>query len=312
MPVVGHTTTINWNQLNTTTERVLRPRLKDQIFNSNAFFKRVPKSTEDGGTWLAEPLLYDEGPGAPYSGTDPLDSSEVEMITNAIFPWKFYYASAAMRNQDLLMNRGSKGLIKIIKVKMETMRKTMQNLLGQGLWSNGTSDTNAVTGIRAMITGTGTTYGGISKTTNSWWRSPIDTSTTTLTLPVMRTRVGSVTQDEERTDLILTTQAIFDIFWGLMEPQRRYMDGKMQSAGFTNLMFEQTPVVVDSHAAAAHMAFLNTKYMNFVSHSAENMRIRGWMEPIDRPQLRTNYLMWAGNLLGSNCRYQTMLTAITA
>lgn len=76
-----HSSTLNWANINSTTDRVLSPRIKDQIFKSNAFFTKCPKDSVDGGAWLAEPVFYAEGPGGSYSGTEALDASEVEQVT---------------------------------------------------------------------------------------------------------------------------------------------------------------------------------------------------------------------------------------
>lgn len=307
-----HSSTLNWANINSTTDRVLSHRIKDQIFKSNAFFTKCPKDSVDGGAWLAEPVFYAEGPGGSYSGTEALDASEVEQVTNAIFPWKFYWAGAAIRNQDILMNSGRKGVIKLVNVKNQIMRLSMQNRLGQGLYSDG-SIASAITGLGAMVTGSGTIYGGISKTTNAWWRANVDSSTATLTLAHMRTQMGNASQEGiSKPNLILGRQVQYNRFWVLLQPQERFINASMASAGFTNLSFEGVPFVVDSHVPDNYIYYLTTKYMSFKYHSAENMKIVGWRSPVEKPQLKINHMLWAGNLCGSNCRFQAVSTAIAA
>ncbi len=305
-------TTVNWTQVNSFTERAFIPKVQDQIFRSNALFASVPKRTLDGGLYISQPLMYGEGPGGPYSGVDPLDISEAEQFTVANFAWKFYYAAITYRQQDKLMNMGRHALANLISNRVDVGRMTMENQLGVGLHSDGSATPKHITGLRAAVTGTGTTYGQISKTTNTWWRSPLDTTTTTITLAVIRTRRSSATENRIKPNMGLTTDFIFNIIWGLMEPQGRYVNTNVARAGFTTLGFEDMSLIVDSHTPDDYMYLLNTNYITLYSHSAENMRFRPFMEPVDRPQLRTAFLLWAGNLAVSNCRYQTVLTAITA
>ena len=305
-------TTVNWTQVNSFTERAFIPTVQDQIFRSNALFSSVPKQTLDGGLYISQPLMYGEGPGGPYSGVDPLDISEAEQFTVANFAWKFYYAAITYRQQDKLMNSGKHALANLIKNRVDVGRMTMENQLGTGLHSDGSTTPKHITGLRAGVTGTGTTYGQISKTTNAWWRSPLDTTTTVLSLSAMRTRRGSATENRIKPNLGLTTRAIYNLYWNLLQPQERYVNTNVARAGFTTLGFEDMSIVEDSHCPDSYLYMLNTNYMKLYSHSAENMRFRPFMEPVDRPQLRTAFLLWAGNLAISNCRFQTVMTAITS
>lgn len=312
MPV--HSSTVDWDELNSLTERKFLPKITDNIFRSNALFTRMPRMTVDGGTFISQPLLYAEGPGGTYSGTEALDAAETDQVTVANFAWKWYFASATIREQDELMNSGRQALAKLIRVQMQTMQKTMQNRLGQGLHSDA-SDPTTITGLRAMVTDD-VVYGGISKTNNSWWQSIVDnglaTAPTVLSIPVMRTARGLVTEDNETTNMIITTQANYDLYYGMLQPQQRFADPGAARGGFTSLLFEGIPVVVDSHCPANFMYFLNTRYMSFISHSGLSMKLRPFMSPVNKPQMRTAYLRWGGNLTGSNCRYQAVLTSIVA
>ena len=104
-------TTVNWDQLNTLTNKKLIPPVADQIFRSNLTLETVKRTGMgvDGGAYIQRPLLYQEGPGGPYSGRQTLDTTEAEIVTGMIVDWKFYYASAAMLRQDILKNSGSSG-----------------------------------------------------------------------------------------------------------------------------------------------------------------------------------------------------------
>jgi hypothetical protein len=264
----------------------------------------------DGGAYISQNLIYAEGPGGAFEGLEPLDVSEAEIITTAIFNWKHYYVSMTIRRMDELKNRGRAAFSNLLMAKTRTAEKTLRNLLGQGIYSDGSTNPKVITGLRAMVTGSGVTYGGITKTTNTWWRSQVDSTTTALTISAMRTLMGNCTEDAESPDLICTTQAQYNSYYDQLTPQQRFADRDMARGGFTNVLFEGRPVVVDSHCPTGYMYFLNTDYVDFVSHEEENMRFEPFRKPYNQAG-RTAYIFWAGNLTGSNCRYQGVFTALT-
>jgi len=307
----ANNTTVKWNNVNTLTERIALPRIVDQIFRSNPLMMKLWRQGTklDGGTFITQHLAYDEGPGGTFDGMELLDVSEAEQITQAQYDWKHYYVSMTIRRSDELRNRGKKAMGRLLTSKMKIAEKTMRNLIAQGIYSDG-SDSSGITGLRAMVTGTGTTYGNISKTNNDWWRSQVFTDTT-LTIFLMRQLMGLLTEGSDTPNMIVSTQAIYDLYYNLLQPHQRFASEQMAKGGFTSIMFEGRPVVVDSHCPVANMFFLNTDYIDFVSHEDENMRFEPFRKP-HRQAGRSAFIFWFGNLTGSNCRFQGRFSALTA
>lgn len=305
-------TTYKWNNVNSMTNRAAMPRVVDQIFRSNALMLRLKQNEEelDGGQFITQHISYAEGPGGSFEGMAPHDVSEVEQITDALFNWKHYYVSITIRRSDELKNRGKNALGKILTTKLKIAEKTMRNLMAQGIYSDGT-DPLAISGLRAMVTGTGVTYGNISKTNNDWWRSQVDAATTTLSIPAMRTLMGQCTEDSDTPNLIVTTQSIYDTYYNLLQPQQRFASESMAKGGFTSILFEGRPIVVDSHCPTGYMYFLNTDYITLVSHQEENMRFEPFKRPF-RQAGRSAFIYWFGNLVSQSCRYQGVFTGITS
>lgn len=305
-------TTVNWDEINSTTQRRVLPMFKEQIFRSNPTSMRLwRKGTKlDGGERIHQGLIYAEGPGGWFSGLEVLDTTEVDQVTNAIFEWKELFLSVTIKKIDELKNRGKARIANLLTLKMQTAQKSGKNYLGQGLHSDGVSNTKAMTGLRAMVTASGTTYGNISKTTYSWWRSVVDSTTTVLTIPVMRGIVGDITEDMERPDMIVTTQNLYDKYYNQLQPQQRFADKDVARGGFKNVLFEGIPVTVDSHCPAGYMYFLNTSHIDLVSHQDDNFAFEPFKKPINQ-RGRTAFITWTGNLTGSNCRFQAVLSNLS-
>lgn len=306
----ANSTTISWNQVNSTTEKVSIPRVVDQIFKSNPILMRIWRkgTKKSGGSFIQQPLAYAEGPSGWFEGMQPLDVSEVDQITSAIYNWKHAYASITIRRDDELKNSGPHAFADLLENKTSIARKSMKNKLAQGLYSDGSNPLEMV-GLQAMVTGSGTTYGNISKTTNSWWRSVVDSTTTTLSIFAMRQLMGDLTEDDDTPDLLVTTQDIYDIYYSLLQPQQRFASAEMAKGGFRSILFEGRPVVVDSHCPASNFFFLNTDYIDLCSHRDENMRFEPFRRPF-RQMGRSAFILWFGNLTGSNCRFQGRFTAL--
>ena len=65
----------------------------------------------------------------------------------------------------------------------------------------------------------------------------------------------------------------YSCFSQSLQAQQRFMDKTLASAGFTNIMFESTPVVADGGKggyAPAGMKFLNTETIELTMHKRRN------------------------------------------
>lgn len=313
MPV--HSSTINWDNVNTFTGRRVLPGVREQIFRSNpVMLKLWKKGTKlDGGAFIQQRLIYAEGPGGAFEGLEPHDTTDAEIATPAIFNWKHYYASITIKRADELKNRGQAAFGKLLQEKTTVAQKTMKNLLAQGMYSDGTTNPKAITGFRAMVTAAGVTYGNIDKTLNPWWQAKVDTTTTLAmltSLAPIRTLLGQTTEDDDTPDMLVGLQAIYDRVYNIIQPQQRFMSKMMAEAGFTSIMVDGRPMVVDSHVPLGYLYAFNTEYIDFVSHEDENMRFDGFRQPYNQAG-RTAYIYWFGNLTGSNCRFQGVFTNLT-
>jgi len=301
-----YSTSIPWENINSTTERVWLPGVQDNIWKSNLLFDTLHNEGTklDGGSFIAQAVLYGEGPGGFYVGPGPVNLAGAEHVTIAQYNWRQAYAGGSIEYLDELRNNGRAAFAKIISVKLDAAEMTMQNTLGTGLYSDGTLP-GYLTGLNAMVTNTGS-YGGIPKSTNPWWQSVVtNMSGVSLTLYKLRQLAGQVTDGMIRPNLIMTTQAIYDLIYNLHVPQQRFGDQNAKG-GFTNLMFEDMAIGVDYHCPSGYLYMLNTKYIDFVSHSNDNMKFWGWDGPHDQ-FFKSFRVSWTGNLTGSNCRRQAVM-----
>lgn len=244
-----------------------------------------------------------------YSGADVLSTTDNEVFSAAEYTWKQYYANISITGIDKLKNSGDSQVVDFVKSKVKNAERTLADLLGTGLFSNG-SDTKAIVGLRVAAANTNT-VGGIAQSSYSWWNVQKDSSTTTLGLAALKTNYESCTIDSDKPTVAITTRALHNAFWNLLQPQQRYTDAKMASAGFENIMFMGLPVIADSHCPASHWFFINEKYMNLYVHRDADMKFVPFVKPVNQ-DVESAKVLWAGALGYSNLRMLGAFTALTA
>jgi hypothetical protein len=300
---------LTYNEISAITEKFFVPKLVDNIFDSNALLARARKKWYEkaSGERCVQPLAYATTTAAGrFYGADTLDTQSNDQISGAEFLWKQYYASIQITRLDELKNSGKEAVINFVKAKTQLAEKSLASLMGTDLFGNGTT-TNSIVGIKAIASGTGNTYGNLSKTTYSWWRGQQDSTTTAITYPAVRNLVGRCTIDNDRPTVIVTNRAIYSQIVALFQPQQRFTDAKTADAGFQNILFEGIPVVIDSHCPTGYVYLLNENYLNL--YYLEDFRFDPFIKPINQA-VSVAHVYWTGALASSNCRMFGEMSAI--
>jgi hypothetical protein len=299
---------LTYGELTSITEKMFIPKLVDNIFDSNAFLAKLKaKAYEKGsGERAIQPLAYATTTAAGrFSGSDTLDTTPNDQITAAEYLWKQYYANITVTRIDELKNSGPEAVINFVKAKVQLAEKSLASLLGTDLLSDG-STTNSIQGLK-LAAATSGTHGGIAKASYSWWQGNVDSTTTAVTYPTLRDMMGLCTIDNDMPDMIVTTQAIYSDIVSLFQPQQRFTDSKTADAGFKNIMFEGTPVVIDSHCPSGYIFFVNTKYLTL--YWLEDFRFDPFLR-VTNQAVTTAKIFWTGALAASNNRMLGMMSAI--
>ncbi|MEW6171861.1 MAG: phage major capsid protein [Bacillota bacterium] len=309
---------LNYDALTTTTEKYYLKPLVDNVFNATVLLRKLSADADpaEGGEKLKQPLIYAENSAAgSYSKYDILSTTPSDELTAALFAWKQLYCNVSISGLEEAQNRGARAVLNLVKSKMQVAELTLKKLMTTQLFSDGTGNSGKdITGIHAAIDdGTNVaTYGEIDRTTYTWWKAKryanggVDRVPT---LTLMQTAYGSISDDTEFPDLIVTTQTIWDWYWAQLTPQQRY-ENEQRSAnvGFRHLMFNQTPIIVDKACTAKRMYMINTKYLKLRPHeeNAGKFRQTGWKKPTNQ-DAAVNQMLWYGNLTCSNCSKQAVI-----
>lgn len=315
-------TPLGTNELTSLSERFVMPTLTDNVYRSNLLtFRMVMRNKKlvQGGLHVEVPLIYSKmAAGGPYQGYEQLNITPQDVVKSAAFDWKQYYSFVTVDGLTQLRSDSPQSIVNHLVFKFEIAQMDLADKLGDGLWSDG-SNVKALDGVQGAVDDGGVlvTYGGLSRTTNTWWRSQDDSTTTILSFPAMQSMFGNCTEGGRHPTLIVTTQANYNRYVALNSGGQAFPtqpgghDEQLAAAGFTNLLFNNVPVTVDSKCTTNHVYFLNETYWDLVVASKVDFRMKEFREPVDQDAM-TSLILWAGTLICRNPARQGKLSAITA
>lgn len=309
------------------------PVMVDNIFNSNILTHKMLGQSEPiaSGNKVLQPIEYGKsGDVSFYEGYDTISASPQEVFTDASYDWVQLRSSIIYSGKEQALNSGSERVVDLISAKVKNAEKAMKDAFGNQLYSDndgtaaptGATSANKLSqkgfiGLDHIISKT-RALGGITSTGSAylWWDANVEvaykTGTTAYTYAqladgdiqdVIRNMYGKCSIDNDKPDLIVCPQNIFDAYEESLAAQKRFgaSSESLADAGFTNLLYRGTPIVVDDHCPAGKMFFLNTKYLKFRHHSARNFSFQGFQKPVNQ-DAAVGHIYWLGALVCSNPR----------
>ena len=315
-------TPIGTNEINSISRRYIYPTLVDNVYRSNLMFFRLNarnKKVLQGGLQIEVPLVYARFvAGGFYQGFDLLDVSPSDTVKNAAFDWKQAYVPVSVDGLTLIRADSPEAIVNFLSFYFEQAQTELAEIMGAGIWSTALA-ANSVDSIPAAVddgTLTGT-YGGLSRTTNTWWKATRTSITPPLALTTMQTLFGTVTEGGRHPTIIVTSQAVYNLYWALSTGGQAFPvqpgghDEQLAQNGFTNLIFNGVPVAVDSHVPANEMYFLNEDYMYLYVNPRADFDMREFREPVNQDAM-TSLILWAGAVCFSILARQGKLVNVTS
>lgn len=187
---------IGTNEMNSISRRFLLDQVVDNVYlGIPAFFRlnAANKRIVQGGFQVEVPLMWSKfSAGGAYQGYDLLDITPSDTVKNGAWDWKQYYVPVTLSGLDLIRADSPEAVVSLVKLQFEQAEMQLADQLDNGLWSDAVTNQKQIDGLKGAVDD-GTvagTYGGLSRTTNTWWKSQIDSSTTTLTLATMQSMFG--------------------------------------------------------------------------------------------------------------------------
>ena len=318
-----------FTEIVTTTFRNHSKEIADNFSNHNALYRRLAVKgktrSESGGYSIVEPLEYAaNGTYQRYSGFDVLNVSQSDVFTTAEFNWRQIAINVVSSGYELRVNAGPQRIANLAKARIKNAINTFGNQFSADMYADGTL-TNQIDGLQKMVADTPTnTVGGINAGTWSFWQIVVQSAAAplqggaaitpsalqgvmeSLMLPLLI----QLTRNNDKTDLIVTSNDYYQFFEGGQITLKQYVNKEMADAGFMSLSYHGIPVVFDgvSGMPTSHMYFLNTNYLEMVTHSEANMTVMAEASPYNQDAVVVP-ILWMGNMVCSNRSLQGLVKA---
>jgi hypothetical protein len=319
---------LTFDDLTAKTNRWIVPKSVDIVYKNSPVLTRLRTQNAErfeGGRSIMHGIMYAKLKGGPFGRGATFDTSYVQTDTALEVVPKFYYVNITLYGTDNVLNRGPMAAMSTVETKMVNAAGRMAELLGTDMYLDGQgtdSSTLALDGFNAAIDdGTNfATYANVTRADiatgqnvgiNSYYKNIGGA----MALSDVQTAYGATWFGSEHVDLIATTQAVWDIVWGKIQPQQRFLDESSDVAkvGFQALKFNGQTLVVDQYCPAGKMWGINSKYVNFYLSTLPKYQFgfTGWKEAQNTDDVAGQY-MFGGNLLLIASRLCFKLIGITS
>ena len=318
-----------FTEIVSTTFRNHKKEIQDNFSTHNALYRRMAASgktrEESGGFSIVEPLEYAaNGTYQRYSGIDVLNVSQSDVFTAAEFNWRQIAINVVSTGLELRMNAGPQRIANLAKSRIKNAIHTFGNQFSADMYADG-SLTNQIDGLQKMVADVPTnTVGGISAATWTFWQSIVQSAAAplqgggaitpsalqgvmeSLMLPLLI----QLTRNNDKPTLIVSSNDYYNFFEGGQITNKRFVDENLANAGFMTLQYHGIPVIYDgvSGMPTGHMYFLNTNYLELVTHADANMTVMEEARPFNQDAVVVP-ILWMGNFVCSNRSLQGVLKA---
>lgn len=272
----------------------IKSRCDNKRTNNNALVQRLNErgnvKTFSGGNVILQELAYNDSTTAnvnSYSGFELINIQQNSPISAAQFSISQYAAAVTMSGLEMLQNSGEEAFIDLMEGRIEIAEGQLLNRIGSDIYGDGTGNGGKnLTGLGAAVPDTATsgTYGGISRSSFTFWQTKSYSGVTNGGAAVSAANIQAymtalaiqLVRGSDKADLIVADNNYFQFYVNSLQAQQRVMsDGSGSAgAGFAKLKFYgggmSADVVLDggvytggdsignwTGATSNHMWFLN-------------------------------------------------------
>ena len=310
-------------------------KLADNVTLNNAVLDRLRKRGNvrpfSGGNVILEEIMYNDSNTNntnSYSGYETLNIAPNSPISAAQFSIAQYASAVTISGLEMLQNSSKEAIIDLLEGRVQVAEGQLLNRIQTDIYGDGTGNGGKnLTGLAAAVADSPSsgTYGGISRSTWSFWRNSAFSGVTNGGAAVSAANIQSymtqlaikLVRGTDKADLIVADNNYYNLYVNSLQAIQRVTDPEMAGSGFASLKFygggTSADVVlgggIGNQEPANHMYFLNTDYIFFRPHKDRNfVPIGGERQSVNQDAI-VKLIGWAGNLTTSGAQFQGVLIA---
>jgi hypothetical protein len=252
------------------------------------------KDWDGAGVKINEPVLkkYDVDRVQAIQGYDEIDLSPEDGEDIAQFNPKRLVIPILISEDELEANSGEEARINLLEAKFEQAELEMGDKFEALLYGDGSEyGGKAILGLDAIIPTDpdAGTIAGFDRSTNAWWCANSKSGAKSLDAydklrKAMANMCNTCRRGKIRTELILTTQDIFEAYEDLAFGKTLFQDTKSADLGFENFKFKSAVLSFadDGNIAAGDMYFINRWALRLRSRYGKKLFKTGPMVDLEK------------------------------
>lgn len=329
-----------------TTIQLRSGELADNVTNNNALLKKLREKGNvrpfGGGNVILEEIMYVDSTtinANSYSGYEVINISPNSPISAAQYSITQYAAAVSMNGLEMLQNSSKEAIIDLMEGRVKVAEAQLSNRIDYDLYQDGTGNASKnLTGLSSAVADlpTSGTYGGISRSSFSFWQNQYYRAVTDGGAAVSATNIQQYmttlalrcVRGANKPDLFIGDANYYGFYVNSLQAIQRVNSegGGSAGAGFASLKFFGGGIAADvvlgggisgavsptqstSGATSNHMWALNTDYIFFRPHRDRNfVAIGGERQAVNQDAV-VKLIGWAGNLTSSGPQFCGVLNA---
>jgi hypothetical protein len=314
--------------------RYIMPTITDQIYPANVIFYRLHKANKkliQGGTQIEVPSMFRRfAAGGAYRGFDPLDTTPSDTIRSGALDWKQYYVPWSLSGLTLIQTDSPEAIANFLTLQSQQAFMEMGENLAFGLFQNGVTNPKELDGFPGFVGNASVgnvNYAGIARSANPWWNGQIDAASSTLSLASIHALIMSASRGGQHPTILMSRQEQYNRAWALGVSANAYEvqfnrapgghDELLLSAGFTNIMVDNIPLVVDPHvdngpnASNSKIYAINENTLHLVVSPRADFFVEDFQKPINQDAM-VSMILWAGNVICTAPNLNAAMTNVSA
>lgn len=321
--------------------------LSDNVTNNNALLRKLKAKGNvrpfSGGNVILEEIMYTDASSInanSYSGYEAINIATNSPISSAQFSILQYAGAITMSGLEMLQNTGKEAIIDLLEGRVKVAESQLMNRIDYDMYQDGTGNGGKnIVGLASAVADVPTsgTYGGISRSTWSFWQNQYYRGVTdggaavsAANIQAYMTTLGlRCVRGSNMPDLWIGDATYYGFYVNSLQAIQRISSSNGSStagAGFPALRFFGGGMDAEVcfgggvngavNAAgtaggepAAHMYALNTDYIFFRPHRDRNfVPIGGERQSVNQDAM-VKLIGWAGNMTSSGPQFSGVLTA---
>lgn len=288
-------------ELNSVTRRAFVPKLVVQIYSAAPFLSMAMRNAQRARGGLNQVTVPVQGSQfvnfnwAGYDGAFPQPSVQTAAQAAA---WNLSLGTVPIPLLGMeSVTQSTEAIIPLIKARMNDAKTVAVQSISTAIYGSSAANQLQINGLQDVYDdGTSVaTYGGLSRTANTFWKSTKITAAIAPTRQTMILRINQVTKlaGGEKPDFVLMSigdwttlaQDFMNAEQFNTNPTSRYGNDDAVNAGFSALMLANVPILADPFCPTGSMFIVNSKYLSLYISEDANFAFSGFHSLIPNNQI---------------------------